>query len=190
MTRNQTTSQTIVMVAMGLVVGASAVALYQHAGLPASAAVIAAISAYVLLLSVHKFIWRGGSISAVLLARRNRNVRGSLNDTLARSASTAFAQPGRSIRPDLPPHATVANIQRGTSQGAHAAPQAPINTAPARAAAPVQQQPAPPPLPRKAERPAPPPLASAHNAHQAGDDLDDMLGYRPSAINQQKLPPF
>ena len=58
MTRNQTTSQTIVVVAMGVVAGAGAVALYQHAGMPGPVAATAGLSAYLMLLGVHAFLWR------------------------------------------------------------------------------------------------------------------------------------
>ncbi|MFA5949078.1 MAG: EAL domain-containing protein [Hyphomicrobium sp.] len=77
MMRDHQASQTFVMLAMGLVCVALAVAVYQHAGLPGPVAATAALSAYVLLLTLHVFLWRSnsGSYTAASKDRREAELR-------------------------------------------------------------------------------------------------------------------
>ncbi|HEX2843545.1 EAL domain-containing protein [Hyphomicrobium sp.] len=182
MTGNQKASQAVVVVAMGLVVGAGAVALYQHAGLPGPAAATAALSAYLLLLTVHAFIWRGGrgAFNPVkMLEKRSQPIR-QKNEP---RAAAPQSQPARNARPPSPL-------------------QAPPSPPEGRARAPINSQtPAPampPPLPaRQAERHVPAslalpsnPQAPARNADADADDLDDFWSFRPAATQDKKLPPF
>lgn len=176
MTGNQTASQTIVVVAMGLVAGAAAVALHQHAGLPGPVAATAALSAYLLLLTVHAFLWR-----------RNRHAFDR-----APSRDRAAAPPRR------PQEAPAPKAARAPSQDAplraDTRPALPPRPAAAKAGG---MPPAPPPIPpRQADRTAPPPLPlptgrpaeSANPAPARPEDLQDLWSFRPAA--EQKLPPF
>ncbi len=183
MTGNQKASQAVVVVAMGLVVGAGAVALYQHAGLPGPAAAMAALSAYLLLLTVHAFIWRGGRSAfnpAKMLEKRAQPVR-RLKDEPRPAAPQS--QPARNARPPAPPM----QVPPALPEGGRA--RAPIN-------APIPAPAMPPPLPaRQAERPAPASLALPPNPQMPArnsdaDDLDDFWSFRPTAAQDKKLPPF
>jgi cyclic-di-GMP phosphodiesterase TipF (flagellum assembly factor) len=204
MTRNQTASQTIVAVAMGLVVGASCVALYQHAGVPGPIAATTALAAYLVLLTGHALVWRGALPSGFQFGstaakdRRDQEIRRLKEEARNATAKAGFAQ-GHSIRPDLPPHTTVAQAQRGIAPGAPAAPQLSLPPQGGPRFAPLQPQAgaAPQPVARAPER-APPPLPAA-NAPKAPspapvqsspDDLDDFMGYRPAKDAAPKLPPF
>jgi cyclic-di-GMP phosphodiesterase TipF (flagellum assembly factor) len=197
MTRNQTASQTIVVVAMGLVVGASCVALYQHAGVPGPIAATAALAAYLLLVTVHTFAWRGGIPSfgrTKTQDRRGQELRRLKDD--GRGQTQGAPPQGHGIRPDLPPHTTVAQAQRGMSPGAPSVPQQhSLPQASGRLAPNPPHAGMPPPLARGPERAAPPPLPahapkSATPAAQSTDELDDFLAYRPAKEAAPKLPPF
>lgn len=180
MVRNQTASQTVVTVAMGIVSTAAAVALYQHAGLPGPVAATAALAAYLLLLTVHAFLWRGarGETSSLRSVDRREQELRRLNEKARRT-------------PQAPP------------SGAGA--RAPLPPAPPRPAAafggqtPFTADPRMMPLPqasaREAQRTAPPPLPSAPQTPAAAKDTDsnpDFWSFRPAAPEtaETKLPPF
>jgi cyclic-di-GMP phosphodiesterase TipF (flagellum assembly factor) len=199
MTRNQTASQAVVAVAMGVVVSAAAVALYQHAGLPGPVAATAALAAYLLLLTVHGFAWRRGNRPAMAkpVDRREQELR-RLNE--------------KARRPAGPPAAGHAAPAPAFGQALAKAPPPMPSMQPApRAPLPPQQRPAPfpagtpfaadpepalPPLPpRQPERAAPPPLPAAQQAGSTGkESLDDFWSFRPAANEKadkdKKLPPF
>jgi len=199
MTRNQTTSQTIVVVAMGVVAGAGAVALYQHAGMPGPVAATAGLSAYLMLLGVHAFLWRRERGEATSAAQDLRA------DRLRRSVSTAVK-----ALPSIPvPRASAAAqaaapgapLPGGARAGAQTSPQGPHFDAPqfdAKTRGPTLVATAPPPPPQAPQRasertaalppipPAPPvPAASGPGP----DDVSDMWSFRPAAA-APKLPPF
>ncbi len=83
MGRDQQSTQTFVMVAMGLVTGAVAVGMYRHGGFPGPVAATAALAIYVLLLTVHALIVRAGN----------------------RRRSTAASNPGADARASREPEA-------------------------------------------------------------------------------------
>jgi len=174
---------------MGLVVGAGAVALYQHAGLPGPVAATAALAAYLLLLTVHTFIWRGGREGfkpARILDRREQELRRMKDEPRPAPGAAGLAAPApaaaRAARPTVPPP-PMPQPQRA------ATPPRPHGAAPSY---PDAAHPGQPPL--KAERPAPPPLpanplAPSAEAVAQGEDLQDFWSFRPTA-GQQELPPF
>ncbi|WP_334150609.1 EAL domain-containing protein [Hyphomicrobium sp.] len=196
MTRNQTTSQTIVVVAMGVVAGAGAVALYQHAGMPGPVAATAGLSAYLMLLGVHAFLWR---------RERGEAAEDLRADRLRRSVSSAVK-----ALPSIPmPRASAAAQaatsgaapQGGARPGAQASPQGPHFDAPqfdAKTRVPTLVATAPPPPPqappraseRAAALPPVPPAPPVPAASGPGpDDVSDMWSFRPAAA-APKLPPF
>ncbi|WP_072392619.1 EAL domain-containing protein [Hyphomicrobium sp. CS1GBMeth3] len=211
MTRNQTTSQTVVVVAMGLVAAASAVALHQHAGMPGPVAATAALSAYLLLLTVHTFLWRRernalkpatareARASGPALATRTQDVRKAASPMpppIPAKAPAAGAPPAPPFGtrpnpglPPMPPHPP----QAGPRQGERAQPPT-ASRQPERAAPPHHERAAPPPLPSGA-----PPRAA--KAPPPQEDLQDLWSFRPApnanppagapppAVGQ-KLPPF
>lgn len=152
MARNQTASQTIVVVAMGLVAGACAVALHQHAGLPGPVAATAALSGYLLLLTIHAFAWRrtrGG-----LEPARSRGIQVA---TQRRPAGAAAQTPHANKAPPSIPMPHPGAQARG--------PQPPGRSTPAQQPSypsPQGQRPGPPSLPpipapeTKARAPLPP----------------------------------
>jgi cyclic-di-GMP phosphodiesterase TipF (flagellum assembly factor) len=204
-----TASQTFVVVAMGLVAGAGAVALHLHGGLPAPMAVTAALAAYLLLLSGHAFAWRGQGASFGLLSprdRREQELQRAKSDV--RQPSPATQQ--QRARPAAP--APAPQQQRTAAQ-----PQSPMGSSfngmrerdsldqlgefVQRTS---QKAAMPPPMPRAPERAAPPPLpaAVAALAVPAGapparepsgpppqDDLQDLWSFRPAQA-ELDLPPF
>lgn len=188
MTRNQTTSQTAVVVAMGLVAATSAIALYQHAGMPGPVAATAGLSAYLLLLAVHAFLWRKGQGEP---KPAEQNLRA---DRLRRSLDTTHRTP-----PSMPQPRTAATAQAPIPaptlpQGALRPNQAPPAAPPFDAKARGPLPPVPPQAPLRAERTAgPPPLPPSPPAHAASgpdqDDFTDMWSFRPTPAGQ-KLPPF
>lgn len=190
MTGNQTASQAVVAVAMGVVVSAAAVALYQHTGLPGPLAATAALAAYLLLLTVHGFVWRRTnrpSAPAKPVDRREQEIR-RLNERARQGSAPPSASP--SPLPSMPP----AQPQRATVPTAPPpARQATYTGKPPIAA---QPEPALPPLPpRQAERSAPPPLpAFLRNSTPAAEReaTDDIWSFRPAATEttEKKLPPF
>lgn len=176
MTRNQTASQTIVVVAMGLVAAAGAAALHKHGGMPGPVAATAALSAYLLLLAVHAVLWR-----------RERNALKPARPAQTRASAPARPQdPLHKTPPSIPMPPPVPNKGlrpgAGAPQGAHPTlplPQAPAATRPA-------DRVAPPPLP---QTPSPIRTAGGSAAPAAQDDLQDLWSFRPAAA-EPKLPPF
>ncbi len=174
MTGNQTASQTVVVVAMGLVAGASAVALYHHAGLPGPVAATASLAAYLLLLTVHAFVWRGHRFDfgpVKMLDRRDQEIRRLKDDgrvaptlgaasngppPLARGARPAAPGPTAAPIPPAPP--AYAAQGSAVSHGAMP-PQRPMPPRPQDAA----HLPPPPPLTLPKGQPSMPP-AAAQNA--------------------------
>lgn len=192
MTRNQTASQTVVVVAMGLVTGAGAVALHLHAGMPGPVAATAALSAYLLLLTVHAVLWRRER--ANLNPAQNWDYRA---DGMLRPQGNAHRAPPAM---PMPPHAgATPQGQMMPQQGARAVPPPRPSAPPSefKARGPLQTSaplpPIPPqaPAPRQAERsPLPPRSAGAGSgAGPVQDDLQDFWSFRPAATGQ-KLPPF
>lgn len=189
MTGNQTASQTIVVVAMGLVAGAAAVALHQHAGLPGPVAATAALSAYLLLLTAHAVMWR---------RKRHALDRAPSRDCAA--APPRHPQDGMlkapSPAPGLPQAAPASKAARPPAQDpppfrADVRPAAPQRSTTKTGAG---MQPPPPAPSRQTDRTAPPPLPlpagrPAESANPArAEDLQDLWSFRPAA--EQKLPPF
>ncbi|MGE3228913.1 MAG: EAL domain-containing protein [Hyphomicrobium sp.] len=208
------TSQTVTVVAMGLVATAAAVALNQHGGMPAPVAATAALAAYLLLLTIHALVWRRAG--AAPARARNARIAGMLRPE--RSDQRNDQRNTQRAAPPVPAPALQAGIlRRGT-----ALQQAPMPSPEIVARAPQLPQPAsgphtPPPIPpampnpapRAAEqRPAPPPLPQTRPASPpaaalppGADDLQDFWSFRPAAQTQpvntshaantgQKLPPF
>lgn len=193
MTRNQTTSQTVVVVAMGFVAGASAVALYQHAGMPGPVAATAGLSAYLLLLAIHAFLWRKdrGEPQPAAQDLRADRMRRSLDAArkvpptipMPRaggpsqspvSGGPTLPQPGARPSQPLPPAPPFSTKARDPLATPATAPP----TGPQR---PVDRTAAPPPLP-----PIPPVPASGG---AEPDDIQDMWSFRPTPPGP-KLPPF
>ena len=179
MTRNQTASQTVVVVAMGLVAGACAVALNRHAGMPGPVAATAALSAYLLLLTVHALAWRKTSRGTSDVARA-RGIQAATGRRKADAPAPKMPAPGPQMGslgqaphgnaplgqpPGVPASMkapATAGPQFGAPQGLRTGqppmPPAPEKKAraplpPAPPAVPPPQQPA-----RQADRSAPPPL--------------------------------
>lgn len=173
---------------MGLVAGAGAVALYQHAGLPGPVAATAALAAYLLLLTVHSFIWRGGRDAfkpARILDRRAQELRRMKDEPHPATGAAGLAAPAqaaaRAARPAVPP--PMPQPQRAaTPPRAHGAAPAYPNAAHPGQPPLRTERAAPPPLP------TPPPVPSAETAGQ-GEDLQDYWSFRPTT-GQQELPPF
>ncbi|MCC7250716.1 EAL domain-containing protein [Hyphomicrobium sp.] len=212
MTRNQTASQTIVVVAMGLVAGASAVALHQHAGMPGPVAATAALSAYLLLLTLHAFLWRKGR--SALEPARPRDVRANglrRPQDAAHRVPPAMPMPPsgplskaplphgpgnqaplpQGVRPNAPPPPAPPPFEAKT-RAPIGATGMPAGGPPMPAAGPMPPAPpAPPQAQRQAERAGPPPLPASPPPAAApmADDLQDLWSFRPSASGQ-KLPPF
>lgn len=175
MTGHQTGAQTVLVVAMGIVTTAVAVALYRHIGLPGPVASTAAFAAFTALVAGHMLAWRreqrpARRASATPRAPRDRReleLRRLKDEPQAapRSQSRAPRQPGP---PPLPPQAPGREPSR--PQTRHAA----------------------------AERAAPPPLpagpAVPNAARDFTDDDQDFWSYRPTpnpiAQRSDDLPPF
>jgi cyclic-di-GMP phosphodiesterase TipF (flagellum assembly factor) len=201
MTRNQTASQTIVVVAMGFVAGAGAVALHQHAGMPGPVAATAALSAYLLLLTVHAFLWRKGRNELKPAAHdiRADRLRRSLDNSHKMPPSIPMPRAGATAHAPMPGPA--AAPQAGLRPGQPPLPPAPQldakarapRQAPAAGAGPVPPMPpqAPQrPVERTAGPPPLPPIPPSPAADAAGqDDFPDLWSFRPAATGQ-KLPPF
>jgi len=216
---NQTASYTVVAVAMGLVACAAAVALHQHAGLPAPVAATAAVAAYLLLLTVHAVRWRSGrgDFSAARIFGRRRAAAGDGRAAPQPAAAPATRTAGAAAQLPLPPR---------PPPGPRAAPQLPLggglSLQPAAAPYPdpayrdaqyrdpqyrdSQYRDYGPALPQRADRAAPPPLPAGRAAAQAAapaappaaarstaDDTPDFWSFRPAAPAQPQppeLPPF
>ncbi len=210
MTRNQTTSQTIVVVAMGVVAGAGAVALHQHAGMPGPLAATVGLSAYLAALGVHAFLWRrerseDTSAPQDLHADRLRRsvstaVKALPSIPLPRASAAAQPAPGAGplggTRPSAPasppgPHLDAPQFDtkpRGPTLVATAPPPPP--QAPQRAAERTAVLPPAPPAPVPSAPPAPVLSAPPAPAASAGpDDVADMWSFRPASA-APKLPPF
>ncbi len=173
MTRNQTASQTVVVVAMGLVAGACAVALNQHAGMPGPVAATVALSAYLLLLTVHALAWRKATRGTTDVARA-RGIQVATGRRKAETAAPKMPAPGPQMGPlgQAPLGESSLGMPGGLKTPAAAGPQfgapglrpgqPPMPPAPEqKARAPLP--PAPPAVPpqqppRQADRGAPPPL--------------------------------
>lgn len=183
---NQTGSQTVLVVAMGLVTTAAAVALYRHMGLPGPVATTAAFAAFLLLVTGHLLAWRRGERrtsetqpSRAQRDRREQEVRRLKDD--ARPAPREPQAPGprapRAAAPQ-PPSSRLPGREPGQ-------PQLPVG-ANERGAPAVP--PAPPALPAQAKGPAP---------LEADDDLQDFWSFRPAPASpsagpakSDELPPF
>jgi cyclic-di-GMP phosphodiesterase TipF (flagellum assembly factor) len=185
MRQNQQTSQTFVMLAMGLVTGAVAIALYQHAGLPGPVAATTALAVYVVLLTAHAVLWRGrGGSMSFARDRRKKEVKRLAGEQKraqpAAGLSGLSLGAGRGTAAELSPAPILPKPQRsGKEVAAASRPQA----GPILGPAPQPQHLAPPPMPQlpplnKDTRPA---------AAQASDG--DMWSYRPAAPRLD-LPPF
>lgn len=201
MTRYQTGSQTVVVVAMGLVAAAAAVALHQHAGLPVPVAATAALSAYLLLLTVHALIWRRERRAlepALSRDRREQEIRRMQEE--ARHAPilgrTTAGLPAPGARTPAPPQPPAPQPPRAAAPPpyAEALARGLLDSAAAETPPPVPP-PVPPAPPRAAERATPPPLPaspSAPPAPPAGAPMNEMQDYwsfRPAAP-ELNLPPF
>ena len=185
---NQTASQTIVVVAMGLVAAAGAAALNQH-GMPGPVAATAALAAYLLLLTAHAFLWRRANRGASASAEAPRDRRADMTrrtQDAGRKAPAAPAMPAQGRAGQPAPSSEIATK-----------PIAPTGTM----AAPM---PIPPPMPLHApgapmqaaarsapDRAMPPPLPAgpSPSASNAADDFQDVWSFRPTPPGQ-KLPPF
>jgi cyclic-di-GMP phosphodiesterase, flagellum assembly factor TipF len=177
MTRNQTASQTVVVVAMGLVAGACAVALNRHAGMPGPVAATAALSAYLLLLTVHALAWRKASRGTSDVAR-TRGIQVATGRRKTEATAPKMPAPGPQlgplgqaplgglpVQPPVMPGSMKAPAAAGPQFGA---PQGLRSGQPSMPPAPEQKSraplpPAPPPMPpqqptRQSDRGAPPPL--------------------------------
>lgn len=199
MTRNQTASQAIVVVAMGLVAGAGAVALHQHAGAPGPVAATAALSAYLLLLTVHAFLWRRERSGLNPARPQDYRADGQRPPQNARNAPLAMPMPqqgpmahqGMRLNQPLPAPPS----HELAARGPHPAP----NAATAGPMPPIPRSALPPQAPQRQAGPGhamPPPLPANPPAHAAGaggpvpEDLQDLWSFRPAAMAAQKLPPF
>ena len=185
MTQNQTGSQTVLVVAMGLVTTATAVALYQHIGVPGPVVTTAALAAFLLLVTGHALAWRRERrVHDVAPARdrREQEIRRLKDD--GRPAPGPSAAGARGSRPmGAPGHA------------AGAGPMPPRMPGRGEAA---------PPAGRPAERAGPPPLKAAppspaaiKSAVEEDDDADDFWSFRPApptsreqTTSREELPPF
>lgn len=219
MTGIRTGSQTVIAVAMGLVAVAGAVALYRHAGLPAPVAATAALSAYLLLLSVHMFAWRATARKSADTARmpgrdrRDQEVR-RLKDDGRGAPSMPPALPAQAARPSraMPPlpgqpafSEPRADTQRSDAhdlarqepfaRSAFAqAPSADLSGLPPPAPRFADQnrsqaQAMPPPLPPSMPTAAPAPKAASQQQPTKPEDLDDYWSFRPTPARED-LPPF
>ena len=203
---NQTGSQTVLVVAMGVVTTAVAVALHRHIGLPGPMATTAALAAYLLLVTGHALAWRRERRTIATPARGAQQRREfEPGRPMPREAHPQRApQPqARGARPPMPPPMPAA---------AGMPPKPPAQPMPPRGPAPAQPQAAnpnragaPPPLP--AARPQPPKAKAPEikareiKAPEIDDDLHDFWSFRPTpepaatppAPAQNKggeLPPF
>lgn len=91
MMRDQNSSQTFVLLAMGLVTAALAMGLYQHAGLPGPVAATAGLAGYVLLLTLHSFVWKGMVATA---AADDAQPKSRLDEELRRMQEKSQAELG------------------------------------------------------------------------------------------------
>lgn len=179
MMQNQTGSQTVLVVAMGLVTTAAAVALYQHIGVPGPVATTAALAIFLLLVTGHALAWRRER-RAVDPARDRREQQ------LRRLKDDARPSEGPAARGPRPTPA----------RGPTANPPGPASPRmPGRDAAPAAERAVPPSPPLKV---VPPPTAAsrAAAARDADDDADDFWSFRPTPptsrepAHREELPPF
>ena len=182
MMQNQTGSQTVLVVAMGLVTTATAVALHQHIGVPGPVATTTALAAFLLLVAGHALAWRRERRlhdPAPARDRREQEVRRLKDD-----ARPAQGPAARGPRPAPP-----AGLAGGA--GPASGPMPP--RIPGREAAPAAARPA--------ERAGPPPLKAvppspAARALEDDDDADDFWSFRPApptsrdSTSREELPPF
>jgi cyclic-di-GMP phosphodiesterase TipF (flagellum assembly factor) len=188
MRQNQQTSQTFVMLAMGLVTGAMAIALYQHAGLPGPVAATTALAVYVVLLSAHAMLWRTGGISLSLTRdRRKKEVQRMAGEQKQLKAASAAGRLGFGIgRRATAEPASIAPVQpqpQAQRGGKEAAATARGPATPTLGPAPQPQHLAPPPMPNL------PPLTK-DNRPAAAQGEQDYWSYRPAAGPRLDLPPF
>lgn len=187
MTGHQTGAQTVLVVAMGVVTTAVAVALYRHLGLPGPVASTAALAAFLTLLTGHMLAWR----------REQR----------PRRRVPAAAQPPRDRRelelrrlkeePRPAPH-DAARAPRQPGQPPALAPRAPGHEQPLPGREPPSPQPPRPGAGPALPPPLPPGLAAPHAAADLADDDQDFWSFRPAPIAappkaqdpRQALPPF
>ena len=177
MMRTQTGSQTVLVVAMGLVTTATAVALYQHIGVPGPVATTAALAIFLLLVTGHVLAWRRERRlhdTAPARDRRDQELRRLKDDT---------RPPAHGPAPRGPRPAPPAGL--ATGPGPMVPPRAPVREA-APAAARLPERAAPPPL-----RAVPPATAARSDAPEADDDTDDFWSFRPAQpTSREELPPF
>lgn len=206
MMENQTGSQTVLVVAMGLVTTASAVALYRHVGLAGPVATTAALAAFLLLVTGHMLAWRRErrALGPTPADRREQGLHRLKDDAratpreaqMSREAQRDFGpregqQPPaqRGPRPAMPPASGLSPGQAPRGQGA-----------PQRPAAKAERAAPPPPLPST------PPAPRTQAPVESDDDLDfwsfrpapDAAPTGPQAANAQpkgneratELPPF
>lgn len=106
MPRDTQASQTFIMLSMGLVAIALSVAMYQHGGLPAPVAATAALSTYVLLLTLHAIVWRRSkNISAETTKDRRENQLRRIKDEAKVSAAPQTIQMAAQPMPAAPARA-------------------------------------------------------------------------------------
>ncbi len=195
MTGIRTASQTVVVVAMGLVSIAGAVALYQHAALPGPVAATTALAVYLLLLTGHMLAWRAsarkggtaGAARAPARDRREQEVRRMKDETRAAPAVPPLqAAPAARNPLKMPPPA---QPSLATARGeAFGRPSAPAGGEP-------QAGPSLPGAARTSEPPRamPPPLPPQQAAAPAApNDDQDFWSYRPTPPPRgtAPLPPF
>jgi hypothetical protein len=185
MRQDQQTSQTFVMLAMGLVTGAVAVGLYQHGGLPGPVAAATALAVYVVLLTTHALLWRGRTRpDRVAKDRRDQEVRRIAAEKKApmpvepsltrRAAEPTLSSPAAAGHPLAPPVRA--------SKEAIAASRAP---SPRPVQGPAPQQVAPPPMPSLSTLSKDPlPAAAQAGATPAGDA--DFWSYRPASARHPR----
>lgn len=180
MMRNQTGPQTVLVVAMGLVTTATAVALHQHGGVPAPVATTAALAVFFLLVTGHALAWRRERHARENSSSRDRREQelrrlkdgGRQDRDGRRDQGAAIQHPARGPQPGRAP---AAGAQRASGPAA-------------------QKKPA---GARAAERASPPPLPSAGPAPGAGragpseaDHAEDFWSFRPAPQGRDDLPPF
>jgi len=212
MTRTLMTSQSVTVVAMGLVATAAAVALHQHGGMPGPVAATAALAGYLLMLTIHAVFWRRERTSVAPAKARNARVADMLRPERNTGRNTQRAAPPMPApalqaggpRPGMPQSAPMPSpeiVARAPqlplpAAGPHSPPPLP-SSGPNPAPHAAEHRLAPPPLPQPARPVAPPTAGGPPEA----DDLQDFWSFRPAAQAHpantsppahpgQKLPPF
>ncbi len=185
MARDKQSTQTFVMVAMGLVTGAVAVGMYTHGGFPGPVAATAALAIYVLLLTAHALIVRAGS---------RRGSTASNSGAEPRNVDTRKRKDGYSEGVQ----AHVASIRAGMQGAERRTEQRPFAQAPAQGRpGPSAQEDtlllreavAPRSMPRR-EDPALSPAAQALMQSEPNPQaMHDYWSFRPAAPRLD-LPPF